>query len=234
MRAGRARVRPYAVRGDDGEAEARWVAAPHAAGEFDLVVDDRAAGRWRTPLVGRHNLRNALAALILSHEGSGIPWETLREALPRFRGVRRRQQRIAGGAAGVTVYDDFAHHPTAVRETLEALRPGHAPGRLLAAFEPRSATACRRLHQERYVEAFDAAGMVVLAPVGRELPEDERLDTVLLAAQLNERGVRAVAAASLDEVVERITGWARPGDGVALLSNGGFGGIGARLAEAFG
>jgi UDP-N-acetylmuramate: L-alanyl-gamma-D-glutamyl-meso-diaminopimelate ligase len=118
-----------------------------------------------------------------------------------------------------------------VQKTLEALCSLHEEGRLAAVFEPRSATACRRIHQQRYAEAFDDADMVVIAPVGRDLPEEERLDTQLLAKEISSRGVPAIAAATLDEVVDAVVRWARPGDGVVLMSNGGFGGIGQRILE---
>jgi UDP-N-acetylmuramate: L-alanyl-gamma-D-glutamyl-meso-diaminopimelate ligase len=219
----------YAVEGDPGPA-ADWVAHPvDTDGGFDLLVGGRAAGRFRSALAGRHNQRNSLAALILAHRAAGVPLERLAEALPAFGGVARRQQ-VIGRPRGITIYDDFAHHPTAVRETLTALRPRH--DRLLAAFEPRSATACRKTHQGAYAAAFDGAALAVIAPVGRDLPRNERLDTTLLVAEIAARGVPAVAARDLDEVVDVLVQHARPGDGVALLSNGSFGGIGPRLVEA--
>ncbi|HUT77654.1 MAG TPA: Mur ligase family protein [Polyangia bacterium] len=228
-RSARCAVVRYAVEGDPGPA-ADWVAvSTDVDGGFDLLVDGRAAGRFRSALAGRHNLRNTLAALILGHLAAGVPLARLAEVLPGFGGVARRQQ-VIGRPRGVTVYDDFAHHPTAVRETLAALRPRHE--RLLAAFEPRSATACRGTHQRAYAAAFDGTALAVIAPVGRDLPPDERLDTARLAADIADRGVPAVAARDLDEVVEVLARHARPGDGVALLSNGSFGGVGPRLLEA--
>jgi UDP-N-acetylmuramate: L-alanyl-gamma-D-glutamyl-meso-diaminopimelate ligase len=219
----------YAVEGDPGSA-ADWVArSTDAEGGFDLFVDGNAAGRFRSALSGRHNLRNTLAALILAHRAAGVPLGRLAEALPGFGGVARRQQ-IIGRPRGIAVYDDFAHHPTAVRETVAALLPRH--GRLLVAFEPRSATACRRIHQAAYTEAFDGTALAVIAPVGRDLPPGERLDTARLAADIEARGVPALAAGDLDEVVDVLVRDARPGDGIALLSNGAFGGIGLRLVRA--
>jgi UDP-N-acetylmuramate: L-alanyl-gamma-D-glutamyl-meso-diaminopimelate ligase len=130
----------------------------------------------------------------------------------------------------VCVYDDFAHHPTAVEETLRALRAKHRGGALWAVFEPRSATACRALHQQAYVGAFDAADRVVLAPLGRtNVPEAERLDLARLARDL---GPKAEVAASPEVIVERIAREVHAGDVVALLSNGAFGGVPARLLEA--
>ena len=130
------------------------------------------------------------------------------------------------------VYDDFAHHPTAVDETLRALKSKHPRGRLIAVFEPRSATACRSLHQDDYVRAFGAADRVVLAPLGRtNVPESERLDTGRLARELGEK---ATAAQSTDQVLDVLTGEARPGDTVALLSNGAFADLHGRLLSALG
>jgi len=152
-----------------------------------------------------------------------------RVALASFHGVRRRQD-LLGTPRGVLVYDDFAHHPTAVDETLRALRARHPKGALWAIFEPRSATACRALHQEAYTRAFGVADHVLLAPLGRpDVPEAERLDLPQLPRVL---GPHAVAAPSLDAIVERVAKGAQRGDIVALLSNGAFGGLPARLLTA--
>jgi UDP-N-acetylmuramate: L-alanyl-gamma-D-glutamyl-meso-diaminopimelate ligase len=187
-------------------------------------------GVFDTPLIGVHNLRNTVAALILCHVKAGAPLDALREALPLFKGVARRQQ-VLGRPGDVTLYDDFAHHPTAVRETLTALKLNHPRGRLIAAFEPRSATACRKLHQTAYIEAFDAADQVIIAPLGRYLPPSERLDTGALAAAVRLRGIDAVATSSIDAVADIILKAALPGDGVVLLSNGGFGNLRKRLLD---
>lgn len=207
-----------------------WKATPTTPNDFELTIDGHAAGSFSTRLMGVHNLRNTLAALILCHVKVGVSIDELREALPHFKGVARRQQ-ILGHPGGITVYDDFAHHPTAVRETLAALKANHRNSHLIAAFEPRSATACRKLHQVAYVNAFDAADRVILAPVGRELPESERLDTELLAENIRKKGIDATAAASLEEVLQCICTLARFGDGVALLSNGGFGNVREQLLK---
>jgi UDP-N-acetylmuramate: L-alanyl-gamma-D-glutamyl-meso-diaminopimelate ligase len=221
----------YGVDGDPLPDRARWMASPRGAGALEISIDGASTGVWRTPLSGRHNARNTLAALILAHAASAVPLDDLRAVLPGFGGVARRQQ-LVGAPRRISVYDDFAHHPTAVRETLAALRERHPGGRLLAAFEPRSATACRSLHQKAYAEAFDLASRVVIAPVGRELPAGDRLDVAALARALVDRGLDAHAAASFDEVVALIASWAEPGDTVALLSNGAFGGLHARIVEA--
>lgn len=221
----------YAAAGDPTPERARWIASRRGPGEIEIEIDGTSTGLWRTPLAGRHNARNTLAALIMAHVAGGVPLDELKAALPGFGGVARRQQLVAS-PRGISVYDDFAHHPTAVRETLAALRERHPSGRLLAAFEPRSATACRSLHQKAYAEAFDLAARVVIAPVGRDLPAGDRLDVAALAGDLVARGLDAHAAATLEEVVALVTSWVEPGDVIALLSNGAFGGLNRRIAEA--
>ena len=130
------------------------------------------------------------------------------------------------------MYDDFAHHPTAVRETLDALRARHPSGRLVAVFEPRSATACRKLHQDEYPRAFGAADFVLFAPLGRtNLASDEMLDLDRVVDDLRAQGRHAERCVSIDAVGTRAKELAKPGDVVALLSNGAFGGLPRRLAS---
>jgi UDP-N-acetylmuramate: L-alanyl-gamma-D-glutamyl-meso-diaminopimelate ligase len=231
----RCAVRLYALEGDDvGDAAPVWLGAAVAAmGEagqpMDVFVGGTSCGRVLSPLSGEHNLRNALAALAVASEAGGLPVAGLVTSLGQFAGVRRRQE-LLGVAGGVHVYDDFAHHPTAVRETLRGLRRRHAGGRLLAAYEPRSATASRRMHQDAYADAFAAADRVWIAPVGRpEIAAEERLDTAALAASIGEK---AEAPASIDAMVAAVVGAAQAGDVVVLMSNGTFGGAHDRvLAE---
>jgi UDP-N-acetylmuramate: L-alanyl-gamma-D-glutamyl-meso-diaminopimelate ligase len=227
-----ARVAWYALERDDtGSVTPTWLGAPANVGSdgsqwFDLFVGGSACGRYALPPPGRHNVRNALAALAACVEGFGASVHDARAHLASFEGVRRRQD-LLGEPAGVRVYDDFAHHPTAVDETLRALRARHPGGALWVAFEPRSATACRALHQEAYARAFDAADHVVLAPLGRtNVPEGERLDLARLARDL---GAKAEVMEGADAIAARIAAAARPGDTVALLSNGAFGGIHDKL-----
>jgi len=206
-----------------------WLAAPagsDARGQaFDLYAGGVACGRLALPLPGRHNLRNAVAALGAAAQGFGARLADLGPALASFPGVRRRQE-LLGNPRGTFVYDDFAHHPTAVKETLAALRARHPGGRLLAVFEARSATACRRMHQAEYAESFDAADEVLLAPLGRtNLAPEEALDLERLVRDLEARGRSARYLGSVDAIVARLDETAREGDVIALLSNGAFGGI---------
>jgi UDP-N-acetylmuramate: L-alanyl-gamma-D-glutamyl-meso-diaminopimelate ligase len=231
-KASRCPVAYYALDGDDtGDVTPTWLAAPAPFDErgmqlFDLFAGGVSAGRFAIQVPGRHNVRNALAAIAACAEGFGVSLGMARTALASFAGVRRRQD-LLGTPFGVRVYDDFAHHPTAVSETLLALRAKHETGTLWAVFEPRSATACRALHQEAYARAFDAATRVMLAPLGRSnVPEAERLDVRQLATDL---GPKAEAMESTDAIVRRLLAEARAGDTVAILSNGAFDGLPARL-----
>ncbi len=228
------RVAWYALEGDDtGGKPPHWLAAPALFAEegttFDLYAGGVLAGRFVLPMPGHHNLRNAVAALGACAQGYGAKLKDLGPALARFAGVRRRQD-LLGAPRGIAVYDDFAHHPTAVRETLRALRQKHPRGRLIAVFEPRSATACRNLHQHEYVECWDDADEVLFAPLGRDnLPPEERLDLAAVVTQLAARGRVARQLPSVDAILEALHAASAPGDTIALLSNGAFGGIHAKL-----
>jgi UDP-N-acetylmuramate: L-alanyl-gamma-D-glutamyl-meso-diaminopimelate ligase len=135
----------------------------------------------------------------------------------------------------VRVYDDFAHHPTAVAETLSGLRARHPEGALIAVFEPRSATASRRLHQARYPAAFAAADLAVLAPVGRpEIPDAEKLDVGAIAAEIREGGGEAETPADVEAIVGLLVSQARAGDTVVVMSNGAFGGLLPLLLQRLG
>lgn len=239
------RVSYYALEGDDtGGVSPIWSGAlsrGHAVdGRVPLALDvyggGSFCGRVQLPLAGAHNARNALAALALATEAGGADLAGAMRALPTFTGVRRRQDRLATlhhAAGDVWVYDDFAHHPSAVRETVAAIRARHTEGRLIALFEPRSATASRRTHQAEYPEAFAAADATILAPVGRaSVPKEERLDTEAIAAAIRDAGGDAVAAESLDAVVTEAVARAAHGDTVLLMSNGTFGDIAPRLIVA--
>jgi UDP-N-acetylmuramate: L-alanyl-gamma-D-glutamyl-meso-diaminopimelate ligase len=198
---------------------------------FDLYAGGVFCGRFALGLPGRHNLKNAVAAVGAVAQGFGARLAELGPALSRFGGVRRRQDLI-GTPRDIFVYDDFAHHPTAVRETLAALKSRHAQGsaRLFAVFEPRSATACRRMHQEEYAQSFDSADVVLFPPLGRtNLAPEEALDLELLVRDLRARGKQAAHLPNIDAIIEVLAREAAPGDVIALLSNGAFGGIYEKL-----
>jgi UDP-N-acetylmuramate: L-alanyl-gamma-D-glutamyl-meso-diaminopimelate ligase len=235
--AARCEVAYYGLDTDEvGDAPPHWVAAlaevTPTLQTFDIYVGGSLAGRAALRVPGRHNVRNALAAIAAACQGYGVDVRRAIASLESFAGVKRRQD-LLYVERGVSVYDDFAHHPTAVRETLAALRARHATGRLWAIFEPRSATACRAMHQVEYEGAFGSADEVVFPPLGRpEIPEAERLDLERLVGALRKRGQSARAASSVDAIVEFVASEARDGDVIALLSNGAFGGIYDKLRVA--
>jgi UDP-N-acetylmuramate: L-alanyl-gamma-D-glutamyl-meso-diaminopimelate ligase len=188
-------------------------------------------GSFELPLLGEHNVRNALAAIAIAAD-AGVAVESVKQAIRSFAGVKRRLE-VVGTVAGVTVYDDFAHHPTAVAETLAALRASNPGARLWAVFEPRSASSCRRVFQADFARAFEAADNIIIAPVFRStLPDAERLSVEELVDDLIGRGQSARAAASVDDIVASIVRDHRPGDLVVVMSNGGFGGIHHKLLQA--
>lgn len=215
--------------------DADWRGDVAGAGErglrFRLRVGGADRGEYELGIPGEHNVRNALAALCAAAD-VGVEPEACRDALREFRGVKRRQER-RGEANGVAVYDDFAHHPTAVRATLEALRP-LVRGRLWCVFEPRSYTSRTRTFLAAFADAFTRADEVILAAVHLpgKVPEAQRLSERELVDAACARGARARFIPEVPAIVEAIAREARPGDAVAVLSNGGFGGIHGRLLEA--
>jgi len=216
------KVRFYALDGDDcGDIQPMWLGMRAPGDAMDLFGGGSLCGRATLPLVGRHNARNTVAALAMASEAAGAPLDRLIAALPGFRGTKRRQE-LVGITSGVHVYDDFAHHPTAVKETLAGFRERVA-GRLIAVFEPRSATASRRLHQDAYPDAFAAADVCILAPVGRsEIPAEEKLDTRAIAEAIRSAGGQAQACESVEEAVMAAVAEAKPGDTIVVMSNGRF------------
>jgi UDP-N-acetylmuramate: L-alanyl-gamma-D-glutamyl-meso-diaminopimelate ligase len=205
----------------------------HDAGLTRFAVDRRGEpfGRFESPLLGVHNIRNALAAIAVG-AFAGVAAPDLGAGLRRFKGIKRRLETV-GVARGVTILDDFAHHPTAVRETLAALRTGYPNRRIWAVFEPRSASSCRRVFQDDFTAAFAGADEVVVAGVFRSsLPEAERLSPEQLVADLRARGQHARSIPDVDAIVDVVAAEGRDGDVVAVMSNGAFGGIHGRLLRA--
>jgi UDP-N-acetylmuramate: L-alanyl-gamma-D-glutamyl-meso-diaminopimelate ligase len=198
---------------------------------FDIQRDGRVFGRFASPLLGVHNVRNALAAVAVGAR-AGLTAAALAEGLGAFKGIKRRLE-LVGERRGVTVLDDFAHHPTAVHETLLALKTGYPGRKLWAVFEPRSASSCRRVFQDDFARAFSAADEVVIAGVFRSsLPEAERLSADQLVSDLEHAGRSARHIATVDDIVSTVAAEAGTGDLVVLMSNGGFGGIHQKLLQA--
>jgi UDP-N-acetylmuramate: L-alanyl-gamma-D-glutamyl-meso-diaminopimelate ligase len=208
------------------------IATTPQGSRFRLTRAGRELGEFVLPLPGEHNVRNALAALAAA-AAAGVEPEQARQALSAFRGVKRRLER-RGAARGVTVYDDFAHHPSAVRETLRALRLTGAGGRLVAVFEPRSYTSRTRVFQDDFARAFREADFVIVAAAhlpGR-IPPDERLAEAELAASIVAAGGEARFIPGVEAIVETLGAELREGDRVVVLSNGAFGGIHDKLLRA--
>jgi UDP-N-acetylmuramate: L-alanyl-gamma-D-glutamyl-meso-diaminopimelate ligase len=188
-------------------------------------------GTFEVPLLGAYNVRNALAALAIG-AAVGVSSNTMAASLRRFRGVRRRMQH-RGTVRGVEVYDDFAHHPTAIGETLAGVRSAYPDRRIWAIFEPRSATSCRRVFQAEFARALSSADRVVLPAVFRStLPEGERLSTEQLVADLSAQGVDARYIPKTEDIVSTLVRESRNGDVVVIMSNGGFDDIHQKLLMA--
>ena len=208
----------------------------HEAGEsrWTLLRGGEAFAQLRLPMAGEHNALNATAAAALA-AGQGVPVGAIVEALATFRSVKRRLE-VRAEVGGVTIIDDFAHHPTAIRETLRALRTAYAGRRLLAVLEPRSNTLRRNVFEEALVESLALADRSVLAGVFKSeaIPVAERLHPENVVAALRARGLESGVYADADAIVAAIAPELRAGDVVAILSNGGFGGIYEKLPKAIG
>jgi UDP-N-acetylmuramate: L-alanyl-gamma-D-glutamyl-meso-diaminopimelate ligase len=216
---------------DDADWQAHGLESSGDATRFHVSHARSPFGSFEVPLVGAYNVRNALAAIAVATE-VGLDVERIAAALKSFAGVRRRLEKV-GTADGVTVYDEFAHHPTAGAETLAGVRSAHPTARVWAVFEPRSASSCRRVFQDDFALAFAAADEVLIAPVFRStLPDSERLSVPALVRALHDRGQSALEAESVDDIIARIVRAHRPGDLVVIMSNGGFGGIHHKLLRA--
>jgi UDP-N-acetylmuramate: L-alanyl-gamma-D-glutamyl-meso-diaminopimelate ligase len=216
-------------------AAARWTAehvAFHAdRTTFTILHDGAEWGAVETPLAGAFNVRNVLAAVAAAHAVGADPVR-IREALRRFRSVRRRMEE-RGTVAGITVIDDFAHHPTAVRETVRAARQRYPGRRLVAVFEPRSYTAQRREFQQAYEEALVEADEIVLA--GLFHPErytaETAIDPTAMVAVWMAAGRTAAYVPEPVTIARRLGASAVAGDVVLIMSNGGFGGLHDKLLD---
>ncbi|HEY0077377.1 MAG TPA: UDP-N-acetylmuramate:L-alanyl-gamma-D-glutamyl-meso-diaminopimelate ligase [Pyrinomonadaceae bacterium] len=224
----------YGVGGD-----ARWQARDIDYGASDLTRfrvfrEGREWGEFETPLIGEFNVLNCLAVIIAA-DAWGIERASIRDALATFKSVKRRMQ-VRGTERGVTVIDDFAHHPTAVRETLRALRARYNASRLVAVFEPRSWSSRLAVFQKDYVDALSIADYIVVASVfdaARATEKGSVLDTRELVEEIAARGQRpAFSIDGADEIVRQLSPELRSGDVVVIMSNGGFGGIHEKLLGA--
>ncbi len=190
--------------------------------------------RFETLMVGRHNVSNCVAAIAVAH-ARGVSVRDIQRGVSSFAGVRRRQE-LRGIAAGVTVLDDYGHHPTAVRETLKGLRKRFAKRRLIAVYEPRSATSRRKTFQHEFADAFAYADEVIVGKMfdPTKIPEEDRFDPERLALDLHQRGTKAAYVAEVDQIVKQLAESAAPGDVVCVLSSGSFDGLHDKLLDAIG
>jgi UDP-N-acetylmuramate: L-alanyl-gamma-D-glutamyl-meso-diaminopimelate ligase len=226
----RCRVETFGLSdGADWQAHDLEVSATSTA--FAVWRGGKPAGNFEVPLLGAYNVRNALAAIAVG-AAVGLDMDTLSAGLRRFKGVRRRMQH-RGTASGVTVYDDFAHHPTAIEETLTGVRSAFPDRCIWAIFEPRSATSCRRVFQADFVRALSGADRVVLPAVFRStLPEDQRLSAEQIIEELRQKGVDARYIPAVGDIVRTVARDSRDGDLVVVMSNGGFEDIHQKLLSA--
>ena len=198
---------------------------------FSVTREGEEVGQFTTRLVGEHNLYNQVAA-VAALIREGLSAEDLQKGFASFKGIRRRQE-IRGDPGGVTIVDDFAHHPTAVKVTLDALRMRFGQRRLWTVFEPRTNTSKRKLFQEAYTQVFGASDRVIIASPGDQsrIDDENRMSSAKLAADLRAEGIEAFHMDSVDEIVATLGANTMEADVVAILSNGGFGGIHEKLLE---
>ena len=215
---------------------ATWSAADIQPGEdatrFSLIRQGSHVGTVTLPLAGRHNVVNSLGVLAAA-EALGVDVKRAAGYLTGFAGVARRMQ-VRGVVDGVTVIDDFAHHPTKVRETVRAVRARYPRSHLVAVFEPRTATSRRKVFQEAYPASFAAADEVVVVPPfdAEKIPEAERFDSAALVAALQRNGQKAVLHENADEVVAALSSRLSKDAVVLIMSNGAFDNIHEKLLSA--
>lgn len=199
---------------------------------FDVLYQKKLFRRISLGLFGAFNIRNALAAAAVLHR-LGVPEDDIRDGMESFKGVRRRLQ-LRAEAGGIRIFEDFAHHPTAVRETLLAVREVYRPVRLWAIYEPRSATSRRNVFQAEIAEALAQADCIALPSLYRpdKVPEQERLDIDRLVEDLRRQGRAAWNLQTVEGIIEKVCAEAHEGDLILIMSNGGFGGIYEKLPAA--
>ena len=218
---------------DDAKWQATKIEFANGMTRFDVFCEGAQWAEFQTPLIGEFNVRNCLSVIVAA-DAWGVNRQTIADALATFKSVRRRLE-VCGEVNGVTVIDDFAHHPTAVRETLSALKTKYPNRRLIAVFEPRSRTSCHATFQDAYIEAFAPADYVIVSRVfdaQRAAEMGGVLDIEQLIENVTAQDKPAHAIADVDKIVQKLTKELRSGDVVAIMSNGAFGGIHEKLLVA--
>jgi UDP-N-acetylmuramate: L-alanyl-gamma-D-glutamyl-meso-diaminopimelate ligase len=198
---------------------------------FEVYYNNRLYGDFETRMPGTHNLLNTLAVIACAAALS-IPKAAIKKAVATFGGIKRRQE-IRGKNNGITVIDDFAHHPTAVKETIKAIKPFCTKGRLIAVFEPRTNSSMRQIFQDVYPHCFDQADLVCIRkpPLLSKIPADERFSSEKLVADLNQAGQNAFYFPDTDAILDFLVEKTIPGDTILIMSNGGFDNIHERLLK---
>jgi UDP-N-acetylmuramate: L-alanyl-gamma-D-glutamyl-meso-diaminopimelate ligase len=198
---------------------------------FEVYHEGELWAEFHTTMIGEHNLRNLLAGIAAGHR-LGLDRATISRALSTFRGVRRRQE-IRGVKNDIIVIDDFAHHPTAVRETTRAVKNFYSDRRLIAVFEPRTNSSRRNVFQSVYASAFDGADMICIrqAPMLEKIPAEQRFSSEKLVGDLCRSGKDANYFGDTDQIIEFLLARARPRDVLLIMSNGGFDNIHTRLLD---
>ncbi|CAB1055731.1 UDP-N-acetylmuramate:L-alanyl-gamma-D-glutamyl-meso-diaminopimelate ligase (EC [Olavius sp. associated proteobacterium Delta 1] len=197
-----------------------------------VMKNTRPFAKFKTRLFGEHNLLNALSVIAIA-DHLNIPAPIIGSALESFEGIKRRQE-IRGQKRQITVMDDFAHHPTAVHETVRAVKSISSSGRLIAVFEPRTATSMRSVFQHEYAHSFDMADLICIRqpPQVRKIPDGQEFSSEQLVTDLKERGKEAYFFTDTDAIIDFLVGNARPADLVLIMSNGGFDNIHLRLLDS--
>jgi UDP-N-acetylmuramate: L-alanyl-gamma-D-glutamyl-meso-diaminopimelate ligase len=214
---------------ESGEWRARNLQQADEGMRFEVWKSDTQVGSFAIPMLGTFNVRNALDVIVTSKE-LGLGNDVIQAGLASFKSVKRRLE-LKGEVNRIRVYDDFAHHPTAVAETLHAVRQRYPEDRIWAVFEPRSQTCRRRIFENDFMKAFDPADQVVIARVfsSSKLRPEDQLSPDRLIEGIRARGKHASTFDTTDEIVKHIGHLATPGDHIVVMSNGGFDGIHGKL-----
>ncbi|MCB2146970.1 MAG: UDP-N-acetylmuramate:L-alanyl-gamma-D-glutamyl-meso-diaminopimelate ligase [Deltaproteobacteria bacterium] len=199
---------------------------------FKVIKNGQDYGMFRTRMIGAHNLKNTLAAVAVA-DYLGVAPDKIADALSRFAGVRRRQE-IRGEKRGIIVMDDFAHHPTAVKETLRAVRSHFSKNRIVAVFEPRTNSSMRKVFQQDYATVFGPADRICVRKPSllQKIPEAERFSSEQLVAELKQSGKDAAHFEDTESIIDDLAESSMGGDVILIMSNGGFDNIHERLLEA--
>ena len=214
---------------------ADWVAEQHrfedGKGSFTLSYHGVKIARFSLPMIGRHNIENATAVAAMSLK-LGLTAEEVQKGFQTFKGIKRRQE-VIGVKNGVTVIDDFAHHPTAIRLTLEAVKEAYPGQRIWAIFEPRSATCKRKVFEERLPQSFAPADRVIISSLfaPNKIDPEDRLDPELVIKRINDNGGQAYFISGIEALVDKLTNECRPQDVLLIMSSGGFSGIHQKLLD---